>query len=448
MARRCAAAVFLCAACGAFSPPSAARFSSPRRAAASTQSSPDVARVTSLFDDAVAKLSDTEKYNQVIQGLVARADEPNRGVDQADARRALIETFGLLDEMVERSLQCSDQTLKCLIDAAAASGDVGVMAQILRRTGIAGASSRYASDQGRLVLLPTDDRRRGRAIADAPELPLDDREREVSAGLAFATVSAAAVLLEVMRPTDTLVATVAFAALAVGAFLDIASGAQFINLVGAGLGRLTLRDPERESDCEAASFLVAYLTGLPSFCYSPNVVQAAKIAELPELSLSTDAGVHRLLVWHSASVAAESARHEQLIASDPRQVRARRACPPPRYRAPQKAAASSRAPQAAVLLKYLRSRNLDGTPEGAASDSDRVRWAFGQARVLVRRILARLLSSAPHLRSTPRVMPLRRPLVAAAPERATSRSPPEAHGNWRRDGRRLRGAHRARVGRP
>ena len=83
MARRCAAAVFLCAACGAFSPPSAARFSSPRRAAASTQSSPDVARVTSLFDDAVAKLSDTEKYNQVIQGLVARADEPNRRVDQA-----------------------------------------------------------------------------------------------------------------------------------------------------------------------------------------------------------------------------------------------------------------------------------------------------------------------------------------------------------------------------
>ncbi len=329
MARRCAAAVFLCAACGAFSPPSAARFSSPRRAAASTQSSPDVARVTSLFDDAVAKLSDTEKYNQVIQGLVARADEPNRGVDQADARRALIETFGLLDEMVERSLQCSDQTLKCLIDAAAASGDVGVMAQILRRTGIAGASSRYASDQGRLVLLPTDDRRRGRAIADAPELPLDDREREVSAGLAFATVSAAAVLLEVLRPADTLVATVAFAALAAGVFLDIASGAQFINLVGAGLGRLTLRDPERESDCEAASFLVAYLTGLPSFCYSPNVVQAAKIAELPELSLSTDAGVHRLLVWHSASVAAESARHEQLIASDPRQVRARRACPPP-----------------------------------------------------------------------------------------------------------------------
>ena len=50
MARRCAAAVFLCAACGAFSPPSAARFSSPRRAAASTQSSPDVARVTSLYD--------------------------------------------------------------------------------------------------------------------------------------------------------------------------------------------------------------------------------------------------------------------------------------------------------------------------------------------------------------------------------------------------------------
>lgn len=319
--------------------------------------------VTNLFDRAVSKLSEREKYNTVLQGLMARAD--SGGVRRRpDARAAFGETWELLDEMSTRQLQINEQTLKSLIDTAAATDDAKVMTRVLSLIQKDGASSRFASDQNRLTLLPTDPRQRAKAIADAPELPEDQRELEVSAGLAFALVAGVSVATQLtgslFQGHDDPLSAAVLALLAVGAVWDVsAGGSKFVTLVSSGLRRLTLDDPERELECEAASFLVAYLTGLPCFCYSPNVIQAAKLPELRETMRSNE-GAHRLLVWLAASAAAESSRHEQLVVSDPRQPLA--------------------------LLKLLRSASEDDDrvmSEDAELDEERVRWAFGQARVLV-----------------------------------------------------------------
>lgn len=102
-------------------------------------------------------------------------------------------------------------------------------------------------------------------------------------------------------------------------------GGESVKVVMSGLNRLFLRDPEREARVQAATFLSAYLLGLPCFCFSPNVLEAVRLGqEVEDLSglLSSREGLHRLLVYLLAPVAAEEAKHVQLIASDPRQARA------------------------------------------------------------------------------------------------------------------------------
>jgi hypothetical protein len=153
--------------------------------------------VTDLLDDAVSKLSDVEKYNTVLQGMLSRAE--TSGIRKRDdARAALDEVWALLDEMAQRRLKCNDATLKRLIDTAAAAEDVSVMSRALRQARASGVAVRFSSDQARLTLLPTDARKRERAVADAPALPLDDREAEVTAGLAFLATAGSAALLEVL----------------------------------------------------------------------------------------------------------------------------------------------------------------------------------------------------------------------------------------------------------
>jgi hypothetical protein len=121
------------------------------------------------------------------------------------------------------------------------------------------------------------------------------------------------------------------------------------------MNRLFLRDPEREARVQAATFLAAYVLGLPCFCFSPNVLEALRMSELQELSdvMQSRSGLHRLLVYLLAPVAAEEARHMQLIASDPRQARA--------------------------LVQIFRERNRDADVDEAAMLS----WAFQEARTLL-----------------------------------------------------------------
>jgi len=107
---------------------------------------------------------------------------------------------------------------------------------------------------------------------------------------------------------------------------DVAAGnGTYTNQVTGGLGRLFTRDSTRECRCEAASFLAAYLLGLPSFGLAPTALEALKLVESSaSFSSAVDygsaAGVHRLLVWLLAPVAAEQAEHRTLLISDPRQV--------------------------------------------------------------------------------------------------------------------------------
>ena len=130
------------------------------------------------------------------------------------------------------------------------------------------------------------------------------------------------------------------------------------SLVVAGLTRLFLRDTERETRVQAATFLVAYLLGLPCFCFRPNVLETLRMTEMTGLreKLTSTEGVNALLVYLLAPVAAERSRHKQLIVSDPRQAEA--------------------------LLQILRDRykNLGVDDEKAEA---MITWAYSQAQKLL-----------------------------------------------------------------
>ena len=46
-----------------------------------------------------------------------------------------------------------------------------------------------------------------------------------------------------------------------------------------GLNRLVARDREREAHCSAASFLVGYLVGIPTFCFQINTAEALNLLQ-------------------------------------------------------------------------------------------------------------------------------------------------------------------------
>jgi hypothetical protein len=52
-----------------------------------------------------------------------------------------------------------------------------------------------------------------------------------------------------------------------------------LKLAAAGLDRLTLRDAQRESHCDAAAFLAGYSLGLPCFCFRPDVLEALRMVK-------------------------------------------------------------------------------------------------------------------------------------------------------------------------
>ena len=135
----------------------------------------------------------------------------------------------------------------------------------------------------------------------------------------------------------------------------IIGGGEAIKLVVAGLNRLFLKDPEREARVQAATFLVAYLLGLPCFCFSPNVLEAVRMSEVDELKelLTSTNGLNRLLIYLLAPVVVEESNHLQLIISDPRQARA--------------------------LVQIFRERNPELEIDGEAM----LLWAFEEARRLL-----------------------------------------------------------------
>jgi len=169
---------------------------------------------------------------------------------------------------------------------------------------------------------------------------------------------------------------------------ELGSG-KLTSSITRGLTRLLIVDTERECQCEAASFFVAYSLGLPCFSLRPNALEAAVLmfeshkqddidddgsGSMNALdTLLSDAGMMKMLVWLLAPVAMESSLHPQLIASEPREARG--------------------------LLKRLEEKasvfgvedvldgilHFDGDDEEKLQErGDLLRWAYAEADLLLR----------------------------------------------------------------
>jgi hypothetical protein len=100
---------------------------------------------------------------------------------------------------------------------------------------------------------------------------------------------------------------------------------QTTGVVVQGYTRLLTSDPEREAGCESAAFVTAYVLGLPCYAFRSNVVEATSLlttATTTNDSASSSSLVFRILVWLMAPVAWESASHPILIFSDPNEASA------------------------------------------------------------------------------------------------------------------------------
>lgn len=309
----------------------------PAGAASSSSSS-----ASAQYEELMEKLTDDEKYNILLQSrasslidlLGGRGGGGGGGKGSGGPDVEFEPLYRLLEEMTAKGVRLTDKSFATLMDAASLSRRLGVIQACLvqaRRNGVCRAFSR---DVGALTLPPSSSAATTTDLSSssAPLLPVptDDRSLEVSAGLGALAVVGGALGWEALAPLfhgDTTPASVLLLLIGAAAFLDFTQRqGQELRLVLSGLNRLFLRDPEREARAQAAAFLSAYLLGLPCFCFSPSVLEAARLPnevgnDFGDVLRST-AGLHRLLVYLLAPVAAEEANHVQLVASDPRQARA------------------------------------------------------------------------------------------------------------------------------
>jgi len=327
-------------------------------------------------------LSDDEKYNILLQSRAATLVQAlgNKGKGPAGAAMTMPQTFQpiykLIEEMTEKNVRISPKSFAALVDAASLSRDLSVIQECMLLARRNGASRVFARGVGTLSPPPP---LRASTVAgggaaaseiDAlPPVPHDERTSELGAGVAALTVLGGALMVEALGPlvhVDTWPATVVLVGAAVAAGLDLTQRqGEEVKLVLAGLSRMFMRDPEREARVQAATFLSAYLLGLPCFCFSPNVLEAVKmttdVEEFAEM-LSSPVGMNRVLVYMLAPVVVEEANHLQLIASDPRQARA------------------------LVQVCRERRRGREGGWEGEADEKEEerlLRWAYEEARRLV-----------------------------------------------------------------
>jgi hypothetical protein len=329
-------------------------------------------------------LSDDEKYNILLQSRAATLVQAlgNKGKGPAGAPLTMPQTFQplykLIEEMTGKNVEMTPKSFAALVDAASLSRDLSVIQECLLLARRNGASRVFARGVGTLSPPPPLRTTAGAAAAEIealPPVPRDERTSELGAGVAALTVLGCALMVEALGPllhVDTWPATVVLVGAAVAAGVDFTQRqGEEVKLVLAGLNRMFMRDPEREARVQAATFLSAYLLGLPCFCFSPNVMEAVKMTtdvdEFAETLLSP-VGVNRLLVYLLAPVVVEEASHMQLIVSDPRQARA------------------------LVQVFRERRRGREGGREGGVQQEGEeeeeeeevlLRWAYEEARRLV-----------------------------------------------------------------
>ncbi len=238
------------------------------------------------------------------------------------------------------------------------------MAKVISLSAKNGSVSQYGLLQRDVTQLPTMTnskvqcpdgvtRTRGERLANLPDIPTDERGSEISSALAVSGVLGfcwVAGILD-LEPISTATNFIWVLIVAIGALdnfydllkfgtntfakdkvelpqelpLGLGSGA-LTGTVVQGFNRLINVDTERECECEAAAFFVAYTLGLPCFSFKPNALEAAvMVAESSQPDndidpLLTNNGMMKMLVWLMAPVAMESEKHPQLIQSDPREA--------------------------------------------------------------------------------------------------------------------------------
>lgn len=354
----------------------------------------------------------------------------------------------LMNEMNARKIQASERSLMALIDATALTQDPRAMSSILSLSLRNGSLSSYGSLQTTILLFPPSpsspisrninkNRRttRSERLEKLPPLPTDERDIESAAALTTLTAAVTCLLLQtgvgemlvgfenyeyVLSPLAGLTLTAMVTLGIVDNFFDVLSmGGSFLVNTNAdrlpdavteaevlkaedmpfelGTGKLTSRitrgitrllsvDTERECQCEAASFFVAYSLGLPCFSLRPNALEAAVLMFESHKedggdgvnvldTLLSDAGMMKMLIWLLAPVAMESSLHPQLIASEPREARGLL------KRLEEKAGVFG---VEDVLGGILQSDGGADDEEKLQERGDLLRWAYAEADLLLR----------------------------------------------------------------
>ena len=205
-----------------------------------------------------------------------------------------------------------------LSQATVKTEQAGVMAEIMSLALANGGLSQFGSLQKTVTMLPPapssrvrlldgTTKTRQQRLESLPNVPTDDRGSEVASALAvsgFCGICGLANIfaLDDITPYSNLALT---AILAVGVLDNFYDALQFgasllkektkglselpqkgslpMNLgsgkltgtVVRGLSRLTSVDTERDCQCEAAAFFVAYSLGLPCFAFRPNALEVS-----------------------------------------------------------------------------------------------------------------------------------------------------------------------------
>ena len=332
---------------------------------------------------AFAALQLPDQYDAVLTGLCAKILDA-RNLSEAEASLALNDPIQLVEEMNSKNIPASPRSLMALIDATVKTQNAKKMATILSLAARnPGGITQYGADQADILQLPSSPtsrlkcpdgsyKTRTERLESVAPVPTDEREKESVYALAFGGLVASSVLFNVLGMDDmspyanALLSLVVLVAVLDNFYDVVMGGAEFVanqvlprvadSRMGAlsksnsfqlpdmdslplglgkgqlsgstvrGLTRLLTVDAERESQCEAAALFAAYALGLPCFAFRPNAFEGSVLV-VESLSSDNDvapllssSGILRMLVWLMAPVAAEAARHAQLIVSDPREA--------------------------------------------------------------------------------------------------------------------------------
>mmetsp|Transcript_29187 Transcript_29187/g.33511 ORF Transcript_29187/g.33511 Transcript_29187/m.33511 type:complete len:519 (-) Transcript_29187:182-1738(-) len=347
----------------------------------------------SLLESAFDAMDDIDKYDAVLTGICSKIldGQVSSGGPQQIAIDATLtptqlamnkmnDPIRLMEEMNSRKVKASSRSLMGLIDAASTTSDSRTIAKTLSLISKNGSLKFYGSLQSSInALPPTPNSKipksrmtRAERLATLPEVPMDERGKEVSAALATMSIVGISFIfqgvgnglgLDELAFYTSLLSSGILGVLFLDNFFDvIKSFGSFIvkmnsekipdavknvnapdkedmplelgsgkitGTIVKGLTRLWSVDTERDCQCEAAAFYTAYSLGLPCFSFRPNALEAAVLVFESDKddgnykldSLLSDTGIMKMLIWLMAPIAIESSLHPQLITSDPREAR-------------------------------------------------------------------------------------------------------------------------------